>query len=133
MFCVILQRLENEKEELERDLSFKADQALQYDKLLETVREHNRQLQVGGSTKKPKCYNNTMMCYIFCCWIFIVFLSQMSLKESNNAQRSLENQLMTFQSKDPGKDYQIKELEGSRRALEQENELLRKKVGDVLP
>uniref|UniRef100_A0A672RW14 POF1B helix-loop-helix domain-containing protein n=1 Tax=Sinocyclocheilus grahami TaxID=75366 RepID=A0A672RW14_SINGR len=41
-----LRRLESEKEELERDLSFKADQALQYDRLLETVREHNRQLQV---------------------------------------------------------------------------------------
>lgn len=92
-----LRRLEHEKEELERDLSFKADQASQYDKLLDTVREHNRQLQVA-------------------------------VKESNNAQRSLENQLMSFQSKDPGKDYQIKELEGSRKALEQENELLRKKL-----
>ncbi|KAI7795816.1 protein POF1B [Triplophysa rosa] len=92
-----LRRLENEKEELERDLSFKADQGMQYDKLLETVREHNRQLQA-------------------------------SLKESNNAQRSLETQLMMFQSKDPGKDFQIKELEGSRKALEHENELLRKKL-----
>lgn len=50
--CFIVQRLESEKEELERDLSFKADQALQYDRLLETVREHNRQLQVGGATIK---------------------------------------------------------------------------------
>lgn len=35
---------------------------------------------------------------------------------------------MMFQSKDPSKDFQIKELEGSRIALEHENELLRKKV-----
>ncbi|XP_042567030.1 protein POF1B-like [Cyprinus carpio] len=92
-----LRRLESEKEELERDLSFKADQALQYDRLLETVREHNRQLQAA-------------------------------VKESNNAQRTLESQLLTLQSKDPSKDFRIKELEGSRRALEQENELLKKKL-----
>nr|XP_002666105.5 protein POF1B [Danio rerio] len=92
-----LRRLESEKEDLERDLNFKADQAQQYDRLLETVREQNRQLQ-------------------------------MSLKESNNAQRTLESQLLTFQSKDPTKDFRIKELEGSKRALEQENELLRKKL-----
>lgn len=92
-----LRRLESEKEELERDLSFKADQAQQYDRLLETVREHNRQLQVA-------------------------------VKESNNSQRTLESQLLTMQSKDPSKDFRIKELEGSKRALEQENELLRKKL-----
>ncbi|XP_018919019.2 protein POF1B-like [Cyprinus carpio] len=92
-----LRRLESEKEELERDLSFKADQALQYDRLLETVREHNRQLQAA-------------------------------VKESNNAQRILESQLLTMQSNDPSKDFHIKELEGSKRALEQENELLRKKL-----
>ncbi|XP_051533335.1 protein POF1B-like [Myxocyprinus asiaticus] len=92
-----LRRLESEKEELERDLSFKANQASQYDRLLETVREHNRQLQVA-------------------------------VKESNNAQRTLESQLLVLQSKDPSKDFRIKELEGSKRALEEENELLRKKM-----
>ncbi|XP_059397705.1 protein POF1B-like isoform X2 [Carassius carassius] len=92
-----LRRLESEKEELERDLSFKADQALQYDRLMETVREHNRQLQAA-------------------------------VKESNNAQRTLESQLLTMQSKDPSKDFRIKELEGGKKALEQENELLRKKL-----
>ncbi|KAK7130700.1 hypothetical protein R3I94_015994 [Phoxinus phoxinus] len=53
---------------------------------------------------------------------------QISLKESHNAQRSLESQLLAFQTRDPSKDYRIKELEGSKRALEQENELLRKKM-----
>ncbi|XP_074529097.1 protein POF1B isoform X3 [Halichoeres trimaculatus] len=42
-----LRRLESEKEALERDLSFKADQAKQYDCLLEAVRENNRQLQAS--------------------------------------------------------------------------------------
>ncbi|KAK2828430.1 hypothetical protein Q5P01_019464 [Channa striata] len=42
-----LRRLEGEKESLERDLSFKAEQALQYDSLLEAVRENNRQLQMS--------------------------------------------------------------------------------------
>ncbi|XP_049447844.1 protein POF1B isoform X1 [Epinephelus fuscoguttatus] len=42
-----LRRLESEKEGLERDLSFKADQAKQYDCLLEAMRENNRQLQVS--------------------------------------------------------------------------------------
>ncbi|KAG8008503.1 Protein POF1B [Nibea albiflora] len=42
-----LRRLESEKEALERDLSFKADQARQYDSLLEAVRENNRQLQLS--------------------------------------------------------------------------------------
>ncbi|XP_069572293.1 protein POF1B isoform X3 [Brachyistius frenatus] len=42
-----LRHLESEKESLERDLSFKADQARQYDELLEAVRENNRQLQLS--------------------------------------------------------------------------------------
>ncbi|XP_058483670.1 protein POF1B [Solea solea] len=42
-----LRRLESEKESLERDLAFKADQALQYDSLLEAVRDNNRQLQAS--------------------------------------------------------------------------------------
>ncbi|KAK5612754.1 hypothetical protein CRENBAI_007537, partial [Crenichthys baileyi] len=42
-----MRRLENEKESLERDLNFKADQARQYDTLLDAVRENNRQLQLS--------------------------------------------------------------------------------------
>ncbi|CAL8398283.1 unnamed protein product [Boreogadus saida] len=42
-----LRRLESDKESLEKDLSFKADQAQQYDRLLEVVRENNRQLQTS--------------------------------------------------------------------------------------
>ncbi|XP_053504835.1 protein POF1B [Ictalurus furcatus] len=53
---------------------------------------------------------------------------QMSLKESASSQRNLEAQLMNNRSSDSGKDFRIKDLEGSKRALEQENELLRKKL-----
>ncbi|KAM9728961.1 protein POF1B isoform 1-T1 [Menidia menidia] len=42
-----LRRLESDKESLERDLTFKADQAKQYDSLLEAVRDNNRQLQLS--------------------------------------------------------------------------------------
>ncbi|XP_042564454.1 uncharacterized protein LOC116221575 [Clupea harengus] len=41
-----LHRIESEKEELERDLSFKSDQAVQYDRLVESLRESNRLIQV---------------------------------------------------------------------------------------
>lgn len=55
--------------------------------------------------------------------------TQISLKESASSQRNLEAQLMNNRSSDSGKDFRIKDLEGSKRALEKENELLRKKVG----
>ncbi|KAJ7996040.1 hypothetical protein DPEC_G00232960 [Dallia pectoralis] len=42
-----LRRLESDKETLERNLSFKTDQVEQYERLLEAVRENNRQLQVS--------------------------------------------------------------------------------------
>ncbi|XP_062309658.1 LOW QUALITY PROTEIN: protein POF1B [Osmerus eperlanus] len=92
-----LHRLESEKESLERDLSFKADQAQQYDRLLEAVRENNRQLQV-------------------------------SLKESSSSQRSLERQLLEYQSSGSGQDFRIKEVEGSLRVLQKENDMLRQKL-----
>ncbi|XP_060792451.1 protein POF1B [Neoarius graeffei] len=92
-----LRRLESEKEQLNKDLSFKADQTQQYERLVESVRENNRQLQ-------------------------------MSLKESTSSQRNLETQLMNNRGADSSKDFRIKDLEGSKRLLEQENELLRKKL-----
>lgn len=53
---------------------------------------------------------------------------QNSLKESSNAQRTLESQLMNNRSTDTSKDFRIKDLESGKRTLEQENELLRKKL-----
>ncbi|XP_066501774.1 protein POF1B isoform X2 [Hoplias malabaricus] len=53
---------------------------------------------------------------------------QSTLKESHTSQRTLETQLMSNRSTDSSKDFRLKELEGSKRALEQENELLRKKL-----
>lgn len=92
-----LRRLESEKESLERDLSFKADQARQYDSLLETVRENNRQLQL-------------------------------SLKESQASQRSLESQIMSKQSSDSNRDFKLKEMEARMKAMENENMMLRQKL-----
>ncbi|XP_041750668.1 protein POF1B-like [Coregonus clupeaformis] len=92
-----LRRLESEKQSLERDLSFKADQAEQYDRLLEAIRENNRQLQI-------------------------------SLKESSSSQRTLETQLLSSRTTDSGRDFRIKELEGSYRAMEKENEMLKQKL-----
>ncbi|XP_030649283.1 protein POF1B isoform X2 [Chanos chanos] len=92
-----LRRLETEKEELEKDLSFKADQAQQYDRLLEAVRENNRQLQA-------------------------------SLKESVSAQRVLETQVLGSRSSDSSREFRIKELEGSLKALQQENDMLRQRM-----
>ncbi|XP_035636298.1 protein POF1B-like isoform X2 [Oncorhynchus keta] len=92
-----LRHLESEKESLERDLSFKADQAEQYDRLLEAIRENNRQLQI-------------------------------SLKETSSSQRTLETQLLSSRTTDSNRDFRIKELEGSYRALEKENEMLKQKL-----
>jgi len=44
---VYLQHLESEKDDLEKELSFKKNQGSQYEKLLENVREQCRQLQVS--------------------------------------------------------------------------------------
>lgn len=92
-----LRRLESEKESLERDLTFKTDQARQYDSLLATVRENNRQLQ-------------------------------MSLKETQAAQRSLESQIMSKQSSDSNRDFKLKEMEARMKAMENENKMLRQKL-----
>ncbi|XP_039888454.1 protein POF1B isoform X1 [Simochromis diagramma] len=92
-----LRRLESEKDSLERDLSFKTDQARQYDSLLATVRENNRQLQL-------------------------------SVKESQAAQRSLESQIMSKQSSESNRDFKLKEMEARMKAMENENKMLRQKL-----
>lgn len=92
-----LRRLESEKDSLKRDLSFKTDQARQYDSLLATVRENNRQLQL-------------------------------SVKESQAAQRSLESQIMSKQSSDSNRDFKLKEMEARMKAMENENKMLRQKL-----
>ncbi|PWA24383.1 hypothetical protein CCH79_00011944, partial [Gambusia affinis] len=92
-----MRHLESEKESLERDLAFKADQALQYESLIENVRESNNKLQL-------------------------------SLKEAQASQRSLESQLSTCRSSDSVGNFKIKELEGRMRGLEKENEMLKQKL-----
>lgn len=58
--------------------------------------------------------------------------TQMSLKENTSAKRNLETQLMNNRSTDSSKDFCIKNLEASKQLLEQENKLLRKKVGGTI-
>ncbi|KAK1133250.1 hypothetical protein AOXY_G38335 [Acipenser oxyrinchus oxyrinchus] len=92
-----LRRLESDKEALQRDLNFKNSQAQQYEKLLESVRVNNRQLQ-------------------------------QTLKESTLSNTSLEEKILVLRTSGSDKEYRLKELEYSKRVLEQENELLRQQV-----
>lgn len=57
----------------------------------------------------------------------VVFL-QLSLKESQAAQRSLESQIMSKQSSDSNRDFKLKEMEARMKAMENENKMLRQKV-----
>lgn len=52
----------------------------------------------------------------------------MSLKESSSSQRTLETQLLSSHSTDSDREFRIRELEGSYRALEKENEMLKQKL-----
>ncbi|KAK1163165.1 hypothetical protein AOXY_G16550 [Acipenser oxyrinchus oxyrinchus] len=92
-----LRRLESDKEALQRDLNFKNSQAQQYEKLLESVRVNNRQLQ-------------------------------QTLKESTLSNTSLEEKILVLRTSGSDKEYRLKELEYSKRVLEQENELLRQQI-----
>ncbi|KAK1133238.1 hypothetical protein AOXY_G38362 [Acipenser oxyrinchus oxyrinchus] len=92
-----LRRLESDKEALQRDLNFKNGQAQQYEKLLESVRVNNRQLQ-------------------------------QTLKESTSSNTSLEEKILVLRTSGSDKEYRLKELEYSKRVLEQENELLRQQI-----
>ncbi|MGH0143956.1 UNVERIFIED_CONTAM: hypothetical protein FKN15_023550 [Acipenser sinensis] len=92
-----LRRLESDKETLQRDLTFKNSQAQQYEKLLESVRVNNRQLQ-------------------------------QTLKESSSSNTSLEEKILVLRTSGSDKEYRLKELEYSKRVLEQENELLRQQI-----
>ncbi|XP_041076875.1 protein POF1B-like isoform X2 [Polyodon spathula] len=92
-----LRRLESDKETLQRDLNFKNSQAQQYEKLLESIRVNNRQLQ-------------------------------QTLKESNSSNTSLEEKILFLTTSCLDKEYRLKEMEYSKRVLEQENELLRQQI-----
>ncbi|XP_059833267.1 protein POF1B [Hypanus sabinus] len=92
-----LSRLATDKEMLEKDLSFKSQQMTEYLKLLESVRENNRELQSA-------------------------------IKESGSSNRSLEDLILSLRNSEADKQFRVKELECSKKALEQENELLRQQL-----
>ncbi|XP_028840581.1 protein POF1B isoform X2 [Denticeps clupeoides] len=56
---------------------------------------------------------------------------QTQLTDSSNSQRSLEKQIFNSRNTDTDRTFRIKEMEGRNRALEQENEMLRQKAGQV--
>lgn len=134
-----MQRLEAEKEGLERDLSFKADQAQQYDGLLAAVRENNRQLQVGllpssgdvCDVKRKKVFSRVQGHHVnvdSCSTQLSRLPPQVSLKETIATQRALESELSSSRSTESSRDFRTRELEGRVRTLEKENEVLRQKV-----
>ncbi|XP_051877308.1 protein POF1B [Pristis pectinata] len=53
---------------------------------------------------------------------------QSSIKESGSSNRSLEDLILTLRNSEADKEFRVKELECSKRALEQENELLRQQL-----
>ncbi|XP_063344391.1 protein POF1B isoform X2 [Pelmatolapia mariae] len=127
-----LRRLESEKESLERDLSFKTDQARQYDSLLETVRENNRQLQL--SLKESQAAHRSLESQI---------MSKQSsdsnrdfkLKEMEARMKAMENENKMLRQKLSGQGssstFQIKTEELSRQYNDQLSALTREKDREI--
>ncbi|XP_026037578.1 protein POF1B isoform X1 [Astatotilapia calliptera] len=127
-----LRRLESEKDSLERDLSFKTDQARQYDSLLATVRENNRQLQL--SVKESQAAHRSLESQI---------MSKQSsdsnrdfkLKEMEARMKAMENENKMLRQKLAGQGssstFQIKTDELSRQYNEQLSTLTREKDREI--
>ncbi|NWV24364.1 POF1B protein, partial [Origma solitaria] len=97
-----LGKLETDNVLLKKDLAFKDSQVKEYETMLASLRENNRQQQQGLRDSTAKC-------------------------------RSLEEQLLCLRLSEGDKDCQLKELEYSRRALEQEIQSLKLQVRPHLP
>ncbi|XP_078544597.1 protein POF1B isoform X2 [Lissotriton helveticus] len=95
-----MNKLETDKSLLERDLEFKETQVKEYEALLASLRESNRQ-------------------------------QQQALKENGLKIRRLEEQILLLKNADADKDYRLKELEFSKRALEQESDNLRLQISET--
>lgn len=95
-----LNKLETDKSLLERDLEFKETQVKEYEELLASLRESNRQ-------------------------------QQQALKENGLKIRRLEEQILLLKNADADKDYRLKELEFSKRVLEQESDNLRLQISET--
>ncbi|NWR84909.1 POF1B protein, partial [Furnarius figulus] len=89
-----LGKLEMDNVLLKKDLAFKDSQVKEYETMLASLRENNRQQQQGLRDSTAKCL-------------------------------SLEEQLLALRLSEGEKDCQLKELEYSRRALEQEIQSLK--------
>ncbi|TRZ07086.1 hypothetical protein HGM15179_020021, partial [Zosterops borbonicus] len=89
-----LEKLETDNVFLKKDLAFKDSQVKEYETMLASLRENNRQQQQGLRDSTAKCH-------------------------------SLEEQLLSLRLSEGDKDCQLKELEYSKRALEQEIQSLK--------
>ncbi|NXP62214.1 POF1B protein, partial [Chloropsis cyanopogon] len=92
-----LGKLETDNVLLKKDLAFKESQVKEYETMLASLRENNRQQQQGLRDSAAKCH-------------------------------SLEEQLLSLRLSEGDKDCQLKELEYSKRALEQEIQSLKLQV-----
>ncbi|NWX33577.1 POF1B protein, partial [Notiomystis cincta] len=92
-----LGKLETDNVLLKKDLAFKDSQVKEYETMLASLRENNRQQQQGLRDSTAKCC-------------------------------SLEEQLLSLRLSEGDKDCQLKELEYSKRALEQEIQSLKLQV-----
>ncbi|NXI30554.1 POF1B protein, partial [Sterrhoptilus dennistouni] len=92
-----LEKLETDNVFLKKDLAFKDSQVKEYETMLASLRENNRQQQQGLRDSTAKCH-------------------------------SLEEQLLSLRLSEGDKDCQLKELEYSKRALEQEIQSLKLQV-----
>ncbi|NWW72516.1 POF1B protein, partial [Climacteris rufus] len=89
-----LGKLETDNVLLKKDLAFKDSQVKEYETMLASLRENNRQQQQGLRDSSARCH-------------------------------SLEEQLLSLRLSEGDKDCQLKELEYSKRALEQEIQSLK--------
>lgn len=135
----VLQKLETDSVLLKKDLAFKDSQVKEYETMLTSLRENNRQQQVNLKTyfqcnySQPKTSQDAdfgvfRVIAAWCTFLCVCCAFQQGLRESTAKCRSLEEQLLSLRLSEGEKDCHLKELEYCKRALEQEIQSLRLQV-----
>ncbi|XP_026704619.1 protein POF1B [Athene cunicularia] len=131
-----LGKLETDSVLLKKDLAFKDSQVKEYETMLTSLRENNRQQQVNPNPCFQCNYSQprTSQCAALgASWcsphappsFLPPVCPQQGLRDSTARCRSLEEQLLSLRLSEGEKDCQLKELEYCKRALEQEIQNLR--------
>lgn len=140
----VLQKLETDNVLLKKDLAFKDSQVKEYETMLASLRENNRQQQVNlnpyfqRNRSRPQPSERCPCCPVRA-WPrelcgtaprspHVSALAQQALRDSTARCRSLEEQLLSLRLSEGEKECQLKELEYGKRALEQEIQSLRLQV-----